>query len=51
MSKRPKAPARPTPDKVLRDAFRAVEAQPVPEALTDLVNRLADGVRRPDRRA
>ena len=51
MSKRPKAPARPTPDKVLRDAFRAVEAQPVPEALTDHLDKLTGGGRRPDRRS
>lgn len=51
MSKRPKAPSKPTPDKVLRDAFRAVEADPIPDALTDHVNRLADGARRPDRRS
>lgn len=51
MSKRPKAPTRPTPDKALRDAFRAVEAQPVPDALTEHLHRLASGVRRPDRRS
>ncbi len=51
MTKPPKAPSKPTPDKVLRAAYRAVEAQPVPDALTDHVNRLAEGVRRPDRRS
>jgi len=51
MSKRPKPPAKPTADDALRAAFRAVEAQPVPEALTDHLDKLTGGGRRPDRRS
>ena len=40
MARRPKAGAKPPPDKALRDAFAAVEAQPTPETLKDHVDRL-----------
>ena len=40
MARRPKAVAKPSPDKALRDAFAAVEAQPTPEALKDHIDRL-----------
>jgi len=50
MAKEPKrrdAPALQT----LRDAFRAVEAQPVPADLTDHVEKLTAPKRRPDSRS
>lgn len=50
MAKAPKGPNRPV-DKTLRAAFKAVEAEPVPETLTDHVDRLSAPKRRPDRRS
>lgn len=46
-----KAKARPAPlvDESLRDAFRALEAQPTPEALKDHVDRLTGEPPRPKR--
>ena len=51
MSKRPKPPEKSSADKALRAAFKAVEAQPVPEALNDHLDRLVGAGRRPDRRS
>ena len=50
MAKEPKRPDPPALQ-TLRDAFRAVEAQPVPDALTDHVEKLAGPKRRPDSRS
>jgi hypothetical protein len=50
MAKTPKGPDRPVDD-ALREAFRAVEAQPVPPALTDQVARISAPQRRPDGRS
>jgi len=52
MSKRPKAPEKPPAEEALRAAFKAIEAQPVPDALSDHLDRLTGKPRRrPDRRS
>lgn len=51
MSKRPKVPEKPPADEALRAAFKAIEAQPVPDALNQHVDRLTGKARRPDRRS
>ena len=51
MSKRAKVPEKPPADEALRAAFRTIEAQPVPDALNDHLDRLTGKARRPDRRS
>ena len=51
MEKEPKSPDHPAIDQTLRDAFKAVEAQPIPETLAGHVDRLAAPKRRPDGRS
>ncbi|MCS6625545.1 hypothetical protein N0B44_21775 [Roseibacterium beibuensis] len=51
MAKESRSPDKPAIDKTLRDAFKAVEAQPVPDSLAGHVDRLAAPKRRPDGRS
>ena len=50
MGKQPKQAGR-SVDEALRKAFRAVETQPPPTALADLIDRITAPAARPDRRA
>lgn len=49
MAKRLKDQEMPPVDRVLRDAFEAVETEPVPEAITTHVDRLAADPKRADK--
>jgi hypothetical protein len=40
MAKHPKDQDMPPVDRALRDAFKAIEAEPVPDAITDHLDRL-----------
>ncbi len=51
MSKRPKAPDKSPVDKTLSDAFKAVEAQPVPDRILEHLDRLTGAKPRRDRRS
>ena len=51
MAKDSKSPGRPAIDKTLRDAFKTVEAQPIPKTLAGHVNALIAPKRRPDGRS
>jgi len=50
MARAPKGPDR-SVDDALREAFKAVEAQPVPPVIADHVERLTAPKRRPDGRS
>lgn len=50
MAKTPKGPDRPVDD-ALREAFKAIEAQPVPPVLADHVGRISAPKRRTDGRS
>ena len=50
MTKTPKPGAKPSPDKVLREAFKAIEAQPTSGPLKDHVDRLTGEPLKPPRR-
>lgn len=49
MAKQPKDQDMPPLDRALRDAFEAIEAEPVPAAIRDHLDRLIDGPAEPDK--